>query len=310
MSVPNVLLSRLEPLGHIQNMDNVTKEVKIMMDPDQAFATPENNSEDTERFGVLDIEDVTWKNYLDSLTCTECGRCTAVCPAAVTGKKLSPRKIMIDLRARMKEKGRGIIKNGKDYTDNKSFIRNYISEEELWACTTCNACAQECPVNINHPDLIVDMRRYLVMEEAAAPSGLNVMFTNIENNGAPWQFAPEDRMLWANNLNVKIRQTDPEKQPEYLLWVGCSGSFDDRAKKITRAFVKILNYLNIDYASLGSEETCCGDPARRSGNEMLYQMQALTVIETLNMYNTKKIIAICPHCYNIFKNDYPFKKNE
>lgn len=305
MSVPNVFLSRLEPLGHLQNMDNVTREVKMMMDPDRAFSNTDESNEETERFGVLDAEDVTWKNYLDSLACTECGRCTAACPASITGKILSPRKIMIDLRARMREKGKGVIKNGKDFNDNNSYLRNYISEEELWACTTCNACAQECPVNINHPTLIVDMRRYLVMEEAAAPVGLNVMFTNIENNGAPWQFSPEDRMLWADGLNVKTSVENQEKHPEYLLWVGCSGSFDDRAKKITRALVKVFNHLNIDYACLGKEETCCGDPARRSGNEMLYQMQALTVIETINMYNPKKIIAICPHCYNIFKNDYP-----
>jgi Fe-S oxidoreductase len=305
MSVPNVFLSRLDSLGHLTNMDNVTKEVKMMMDPDQAFAAPEENIEEAERFGVLDANDVTWKNYFDSLACTECGRCTASCPAAITGKMLSPRKIMIDLRARVKEKGKGIIKNGKEFDDQKSLIRSYISEEELWACTTCNACAQECPVNINHPTLIVDMRRYLVMEEAAAPSGLNVMFTNIENNGAPWQFSPEDRMLWADGLDVKTCMEEPDEKTEYLLWVGCSGSFDDRAKKITRALVKIFNELNINYKCLGSEETCCGDPARRSGNEMLYQMQALTVIETLNMYKPEKIIAICPHCYNIFKNDYP-----
>jgi len=204
MSIPNVFLSRLEVLGHLPNMDNVTKEVKIMMNPDQAFSEQDDTAEEVERFGVLDIEDVTWKNYLDSLACTECGRCTSSCPAALTGKKLSPRKIMIDLRARMKEKARGLIKTGKEYTDNKSFIRDYISEEELWACTTCNACAKECPVNINHPTLIVDMRRYLVMEKAAAPVGLNVMFTNIENNGAPWQFPPEDRVLWTENLFMNI----------------------------------------------------------------------------------------------------------
>lgn len=202
MSVPNVFLSRLEALGYLPDMENVTREVKIMMNPDQAFAAPAGNTESIDRFGVLDVEDVTWKNYFDSLACTECGRCTAACPAAITGKILSPRKIMIDLRARMKEKGKGIIKNGKEFNDAKSIIRSYISEEELWACTTCNACARECPVNINHPTLIVDMRRYLVMEEAAAPVGLNVMFTNIENNGAPWQFSPEDRMLWADNLYI------------------------------------------------------------------------------------------------------------
>jgi len=204
MSVPNVFLSRLEPLGKLDTMENITREVKIMMDPDQAFAaTPEGEEEgEAERFGVLDIEDVSWKSYLDSLACTECGRCTAVCPANITGKKLSPRKIIMDVRARMKEKGPGLIKGGAAFTDGKSLIRDLVSEEELWACTLCNACAQECPININHPVLIVNMRRYLVMEESAAPGELNSIFSNIENNGAPWQFSMEDRMLWAEDITM------------------------------------------------------------------------------------------------------------
>jgi heterodisulfide reductase subunit C/nitrate reductase gamma subunit len=209
MSVPNVFLSRLEPLGKLDTMENITREVKIMMDPEQAFSTPAEGEgegeEDPERFGILDVEDVTWKNYLDSLACTECGRCTSVCPANLTGKKLSPRKIVMDVRARMKEKGPGVVKNGQDFTDNKSLIRDYISEEELWACTLCNACAQECPINIYHPSLIVGMRRYLVMEESAAPGELNAIFSNIENNGAPWQFSQEDRMLWSEGITVNVQ---------------------------------------------------------------------------------------------------------
>lgn len=204
MSVPNVFLSRLHPLGKLPNMDNITKEVKMMMDPNLAFAAPaEDAPTEIERFGVKDVEDITWKNYLDSLSCTECGRCTSSCPANITGKRLSPRKLMIDTRARMKEKGPLMVKNGIKFSDEKSLLNDYITAEEIWACTTCNSCAQECPVNINHPELIVFLRRYLVMEESAAPSGLNVMFSNIENNGAPWQFSPEDRLLWANDLSVK-----------------------------------------------------------------------------------------------------------
>ena len=202
MSVPNVFLSRLEPLGYLPNMPEITKEVKKMMDPNLAFAAPaEGESAPPSRFGVLDVEDITWKNYLDALACTECGRCTEVCPANITGKKLSPRKIIMNVRERMKEKAPGLVKD-KNYSDSKSLIRDYISEEELWACTTCNACARECPVNINHPSLIVDMRRYLVMEEAKGPGELNAIFTNIENNGAPWQFSPQDRMLWAEEIYV------------------------------------------------------------------------------------------------------------
>lgn len=202
-SVPNVFLSRLEPLGYMTNMENVTKEVKLMLFPDTA--TTEVGDTTISRFGVKDVEDVTWKNYLDSLACTECGRCTSVCPANITGKKLSPRKLFIDLRARMKEKGPGLIKNGDGFDDGKALLGDYISAEELWACTTCNACARECPVNINQPALILDIRRFIVMEQAAAPPALNTMFTNIENNGAPWQYSPEDRMIWADDLFLNVK---------------------------------------------------------------------------------------------------------
>jgi heterodisulfide reductase subunit C len=201
MSVPNVFLSRLQPLGYIDNMPNITEEVKLMLDPNAAFAEPPADEGEPERFGVKDVEDATWKNYLDSLSCTQCGRCTSVCPANITGKLLSPRKLMIDFRARMKEKGPGLVKD-KNYNDGKSLLRDYITEEELWACTLCNACAQECPINMNHPSLVVAMRRYLVMEEAAAPAELNAIFQNIENNGAPWQFSPEDRLNWAEEIYV------------------------------------------------------------------------------------------------------------
>ena len=202
MSVPNVFLSRLEPLGKLTNMDEISREVRMMLDPGTVSEAAAANVP-IGRFGVKDAEDVVWKTYLDSLACTECGRCTSVCPANITGKKLSPRKVMMDLRARMKEKGPHLIKNGRNYSDNKALLRDYISEEELWACTTCNACAMECPININHPSLIVDMRRYLVMEEASAPGQLKAMFSYIENNGAPWQFSQGDRMLWAKDLEIR-----------------------------------------------------------------------------------------------------------
>ncbi len=201
MSLPNVYLSRLTPLTQMTNMESVTNEVKLMLDPNAPIDDNINDSE-IERFGLKDVEDGTWKNYTDSLTCTQCGRCTSVCPANITGKLLSPRKIMIDFRARMNEKSPGIRKKGKTYNDNKSLLRDYISEEEIWACTTCNACAQECPVNIDHPSLILEMRRYIFMEESKAPSLLNSMSTNIENNGAPWQYPPTDRLKWAENLYI------------------------------------------------------------------------------------------------------------
>jgi Fe-S oxidoreductase/nitrate reductase gamma subunit len=310
MSVPNVFLSRLDPLGKLDTMESITKEVKIMMDPDQAFATPaegEGEEEVVERFGILDIEDVNWKSYLDSLSCTECGRCTSVCPANTTGKKLSPRKIVMDVRARMKEKGPGILKNGKEYSDNKTLVRDYISEEELWACTLCNACAQECPININQPALIMGMRRYLVMEESAAPGELNTIFSNIENNGAPWQFSQEDRLLWAEEAELPVMADlfSKGEKPEYLFWVGSAGAFDDRYKRVSRAFIKVLNHLGTSYAVLGTEESSSGDVARRAGNEMLFQMQALMNIEILEGYEVKKILTCDPHVYNTFKNEYP-----
>ena len=204
MSVPNVFLSRLDPLGKLPNMDSITREVKLMLDPNTAFAVSAGDVP-PERFGVKDAEDASWKNYFDSLACTECGRCTAVCPANLTGKKLSPRKVMMDLRARMKEKGPLMVRNGRDFSDNHSLLRDYISEEELWACTTCNACAKECPININHPTFIIDMRRYLVMEEASAPGEIKAMFNNIENNGAPWQYSAEDRLNWSKDLEMNIK---------------------------------------------------------------------------------------------------------
>ncbi|MCF6171546.1 MAG: 4Fe-4S dicluster domain-containing protein [Bacteroidales bacterium] len=307
MSVPNVFVSRLEPLGYVENMENITKEVKLMMDPDAAFADPPEDEGEPERFGVKDVNDIFWTNYMNSLSCTECGRCTSVCPANITGKLLSPRKIMMDTRARMKEKGPGMLKEGAAFDDGKSLLQTWITEEELWACTLCNACAMECPVNINQPSLILDMRRYLVMEESKAPSGLNTVFSNIENNGAPWQFSPEDRMLWAEGLEVPLMAEKLAKgeKPEFLFWVSSAGAFDDRYKKVTREFVKTLNHLKIDYAVLGTEETDSGDVARRAGNEMLFQMQAMMNIEILNGYEVKKIITCDPHDFNTLKNEYP-----
>lgn len=199
-SLPNVFLSRLEPLGKLDHMPAMEKEVRMMLDPGLAMAAPAGDQV-PERFGTKDVTDITWKGYLDSLACTECGRCTSVCPANITGKKLSPRKIMMDIRARMKELGNKKLAHGAAFSDGRSLVGDFVTPEELWACTTCNACAEECPVNINQPSLIVDMRRYLVLEEAAIPASLAAMMTNIENNGAPWQYPAEEREKWMNDLN-------------------------------------------------------------------------------------------------------------
>ena len=201
MSFPNVYYTPLKPKGSFENLDYVTTEVKLMMDP---AAQPPDGYEPPAGFGAKDVQDLTWKNLMDAYTCTECGRCSSVCPANQTGKLLSPRKVMMDTRDRLEEVGRGIDAAKKAGTpvegrfeDGKD-LHSYVSAEELWACTTCNACAEACPVNINPVDIIVQMRQYLVMEQSAAPSELNSMFTNMENNGAPWQFNPNDKANWTN----------------------------------------------------------------------------------------------------------------
>lgn len=195
MAFPNTYFSNLLPKGNINNMESVTQEVKLMLDPG---AVPPDGYEPPVSFGVKDVTDLTWKNLMDAYSCTECGRCTSNCPQNQTGKLLSPRKIMMDTRDRLEEVGKNIdTNNGTFVPDNKN-LHSYISEEELWACNTCNACVESCPININPMEIIVEMRRYKVMEETKAPSSLNSMFNNLENNQAPWQFSPMDRANWVN----------------------------------------------------------------------------------------------------------------
>jgi ferredoxin len=198
LAFPNVFYSNLNPKGQFTNMESVTNEVKAIFDP--SFVPPLADPNVTMRFGAKDVTDLSWKQLLDAYTCTECGRCTSACPANITGKLLSPRKIMMDTRDRLMEVGKNMDSNKGEFKDDgKSLLGNYITPEELWACTSCNACVQECPVNIDPLSIIMDMRRYVVMEESAAPTELNGMFTNIENNGAPWQFAQADRLNWKND---------------------------------------------------------------------------------------------------------------
>ena len=201
LAFPNTYFANLNPQGQFDNLSSVTAEVKLMMDPnaDPFAAAPVSENEVPSKFGASDIQDLNWVQLLNAYTCTECGRCTSSCPANQTGKKLSPRKIMMDTRDRIEEVGRNIDANkGVFVPDNKTLLNDYITPEELWACTSCNACVEECPVNISPLSIIMDMRRYLVMEQSAAPMPINAMMTNIENNGAPWQYSQQDRLNWKN----------------------------------------------------------------------------------------------------------------
>ena len=199
LAFPNVYYGKIYPKGKLPNLESVTKEVKLMMDPNaDPFATPPEGQETPAKFGASDVQDLTWVQLLNAYTCTECGRCTDNCPANLTGKKLSPRKIMMDTRDRLEEVGRNIDKNKEFKPDDKQLLDHYITREELWACTSCNACVEACPVSIDPLSIIMDMRQYLVMEQSAAPQELNIAMTNIENNGAPWPYNQMDRLNWKN----------------------------------------------------------------------------------------------------------------
>ncbi len=259
--------------------------------------------ENIEVFGASDIEHLSWKQILDGYSCTECGRCTASCPAATVGKSLSPRKIIVDIRRRTKDKApliaRGITE-GEVFE--KTLVHDYISDTELWQCTTCMACVQECPVMIEHVDSIVDMRRDLVLTESQFPSNLNNVFKSIETNFTPWAFNQADRANWAEGLNIKTMAENSDC--DVLFWVGCAGSFDNRYKKVSQAFAQIMQKAGVNFRILGTEEKCNGDTARRLGNEYLAQMMIMENVETLNNYKVKKIVTACPHCFHSLGNEY------
>ena len=258
--------------------------------------------EDRETFGAGSVRDLSWKQLLDGYTCTECGRCSDQCPALATGKPLDPQKIVLDVRDQLLREGSRLVGDAADRgTPPARWVPT--KTEELWACTTCAACVEACPVTIEHIDKIVDMRRWLAMNEGDVPPEAQRSLTNIERAGNPWGQPPDTRADWARELGVPTFAERPDA--EYLYFVGCAASFDRRNQKVARALVQVLRAADVSFAILGIEETCNGDPARRIGNEYLWQTQAQANIETFGRYGVKKIVASCPHCFNTIAHEYP-----
>ena len=263
-----------------------------------------------ESFGAATVEDFTWKQLLDADACTMCGRCTSVCPAHGTGKSLDPREIVLKTGEVMAATGNPVVSPSigtvPGITISASSLFERITPEEIWACTSCKACDEICPVNIEILDKILDMRRYLTLMESNFPTELGTAFRGMENSGNPWGMSQTERADWAKDLDgVEVLDGSGDFDHEYLFFVGCAGSFDDKAKKTTKAMSKLLKRAGVDFAILGPGENCNGDPARRSGNEYIYQMLATQNIETLNGMGVTKIITQCPHCYNTIGNEYP-----
>ena len=260
--------------------------------------------ETAETFGASKLEDLTWKQLFDMDACTRCGRCLDHCPAYQSGKPLAPKKNWDSIRAHMEEKG-ALIRKGKDpeAEGGKKLIGDVISEDVIWACTNCLACAMVCPVFIPCVDKFLEMRRYLVLMESRFPSEVQLVFRNMENNNNPWGVGLGLRADWAKGLELKTLAEDGEV--DFLFWVGCAGSFDDRNKRVATSLVKTLRASGAKFSFLGTEEGCCGDSARRIGNEYLYQTLVQANIEVLNNYGVKKILTMCPHCFNTLKNEYP-----
>ena len=276
-------------------------------------AMPNLTETSLESFGAAVVEDFTWKQLLDLDACTMCGRCTSVCPAHATGKPLDPREIVLKTGEVMAATaahaagGRVSPPIGTDsaITISSNSLFERITAEELWSCTTCRACDEICPVNIEILDKILDMRRYLSLMESNFPAELGNAYRAMENQGNPWGMNQGERGDWAKDLDVTIVDPGEPLQSEYLYWVGCAGSFDDKNKKVTQAMAKLLRRAGISVAILGPSEMCTGDSARRSGNEYLFQMLAMPNVEMLNGMGVKKIITQCPHCFNTLKNEYP-----
>ncbi|MDQ2874343.1 MAG: (Fe-S)-binding protein, partial [Actinomycetota bacterium] len=277
---------------------------------------------DTDIFGLGKIEDLSWKGLLDLATCTECGRCQSQCPAWATGKPLSPKLLILDLRDHAFAKASYLLAGSDQEREGLSDavkaeaerplvggsdVNGVIDPDVLWSCTNCGACVEECPVDIEHLDHISGMRRNQVLIESAFPAEAGSMLRNLENKGNPWGLSQDKRLEWIREVDFEVPVVDGKLGPdvEYLFWVGCAGALEDRAKKTTKAIAELLHVAGVNFAVLGPAETCTGDPARRIGNEFVYSMLAQQNIETLNEAGARKIVASCPHCFNTIANEYP-----
>ncbi len=287
-----------------------SKHMHMMAAPFNAFfrsleprgALPTIDLENAERFGAGRVQDFTWKQLLDGYACAVCGRCSDVCPATSTGKILSPMHIVENLKDHMVAIGHQGDRN-PEHVEPSPLFGGAISETAIWDCVSCGACMEECPVVVEHVPTIMDMRRNLVLEESKVPETAMNALLSLEQRGHPWRGTQYSRTDWAEGLDVPTIADKP--QAEYLFWVGCTGALEQRSQSIARSMVKVLQRAGVDFAILGEEETCSGDPARRMGNEYLFQILAQQNIETFKNYNIKKIVTICPHCFNTMRNEYP-----
>lgn len=269
----------------------------------KAMEKTDLEDENATSFGLNKVSDLSWKKTLDLYACTECGRCEEVCPADLTGKPLSPARLVHDYKVELFKQKDLVLAKNHEAIPHPVRADSGITEDVIWACTSCRACEEACPVYIEQTNLIFETRKSLVLMESRFPPELQTVFRNLENNFTPWAFPHDSRADWCRDLGVKQMAEHPTA--EVLYYVGCAGSFDDRAKKVATAIVSLLKKANVDFAILGKEEKCNGDPARRAGNEYLAQMLIKENVEVLNKYKPRKILTGCPHCFNTLKNEYP-----
>ncbi|MCP4694031.1 MAG: (Fe-S)-binding protein [Desulfobacterales bacterium] len=273
------------------------------LEREKAILKTDIEDEEAETFGLGKVSELHWKNVLNLYACTECGRCEEQCPAANTGKPLSPKKIIHDFKVDLLEQAPKVL--ARDHEAVEPIVRENapVTGDVLWSCTTCRACEDVCPVNIEHLDFIIETRKHRVLMEADFPPEMQETFTSLENQFNPWGFSSDERANWCKGMDVPLMTDHPDA--DLLYFVGCAGSFDDRGKKIAMAMARVLQNAGVDFAILGPEEACNGDMARRAGNEYLAQTLIQQNVEVLNQYKPKKILTGCPHCYNIIKNEYP-----